>query len=153
MKPSLNNEYQCHKAQELISGYLDNELTQQQRQMLRVHLESCDNCQAIYQDLKAMQESIGSLQYPECEEEKMDKILQEPVAKKISIVGWLLVTIPLAILFIYHLITIFTVGSFSLFSIKTIILLIEAGVLLLFISVLRQRLIARKNDKYRNVKL
>lgn len=143
----------CAKTQELISGYLDNELTQQQRQQLRVHLESCDNCRTVYEDLKAMQASIGNLQYPDCEEEKMEKILQEPVAKKISIVGWVLVTIPLAILFVYHFITIFTVGSFSLFSIKTLVLLIEAGVLLLFISVLRQRLIARKNDKYRNVKL
>lgn len=151
MNPSHND--QCHKTQELISGYLDQELTQQKSQMVRVHIESCDECKAVYQDLKAMKDSIGSLQYPDCEEQKMEKILQEPVAKKISIIGWVLVTIPLAILFIYHVISIFTVGSFSLFSMKTIIMLIEAGVLLLFIGVLRQRLIARKTDKYRNVKL
>ncbi|WP_251358231.1 anti-sigma factor [Kangiella sp. TOML190] len=143
----------CHKTQELISGYLDNELTQQQNQLVRVHLETCVNCQAVYQDLKAIKESISGLEYPECEEQKMEKILQDPTAKKISIVGWVLLIIPLAILFIYHLYTVFTVGSFSLFSMKTLILLIEAGALLLFISVLRQRLIARKTDKYRNVKL
>ncbi|NVJ67165.1 MAG: zf-HC2 domain-containing protein [Gammaproteobacteria bacterium] len=151
MNPSRND--QCHQTQELISGYLDQELTQQKNQMVRVHLESCKECNAIYQDLKAMKETIGNLQYPDCEATKMEKILQEPVAKKISILGWILLTIPLAILFIYHIVTIFTVGSFSLFSMKTIILLLEAGVLLLFIGVLRQRLIARKSDKYKNVKL
>ncbi len=151
MKSSRNDL--CHKTQELISGYLDQELTQQQNQLVRVHIESCDNCNAVYQDLKAMKDSIGNLQYPDCEEQKMEKILQEPIAKKISIAGWVLITIPLTILFIYHLVTIFTIGSFSLFSMKTIILLIEAGVLLLFIGVLRQRLIARKSDKYKNVKL
>ncbi len=143
----------CAKTQELISGYLDHELTQQENQQVRVHLETCQECQAVYHDLKTIKTSMGKLEYPECEEQKMDKILQDPTANKISIVGWLLVIIPLAILFIYHLYTIFTVGGFSLFSIKTIILLLEAGALLLFIGVLRQRLIARKTDKYRKVKL
>lgn len=150
MKDLVNN--QCQKTQELISGYLDGELTQQQSQMVRVHIESCKDCQTIYQDLKAMRESIGNLKYPECEEEKIERILNEPVAKTFSILGWVLSIIGVAMLMIYQIFTFYMADDVS-FAAKVFIFIIEAGVLALFISVLRQRLIARKTDKYRNVKL
>jgi len=37
----------CDRTQELISGYIDHELNQQDRQRVRVHLESCDRYQDI----------------------------------------------------------------------------------------------------------
>lgn len=143
----------CNKTQELISGYIDQELTQQQRQLVRVHLDSCNQCKSLFDDLVAMKSTMGDFNYPECEEVKMDNILNEPVAKKLSISGWLLITVPLTALFIYHLYTIITVGGFTLLSFKTLFLMLEGGFLFLLISVIRQRLIARKTDKYRNVKL
>lgn len=143
---------QCPKVQELLSGYLDQELTQQQSQLVRVHLESCDDCQAVYNDLKTMRDSIGNLQYPDCEERKIEHILNEPVAKSISVIGWVFLIIGVTALMIYHAFTFYTADEVSLAA-KVFIFLIEAGSLALFIAVLRQRLIARKTDKYRNVQL
>ncbi len=142
----------CDKTQTLISGYIDQELTQQERQMVQVHLEDCDTCKTIYLDLLAIKNSIRQLEYPECEEAKMDKTLNEPTAKGLSIIGWIMLIIGMAALLIFQLFTFFSEPGIPI-GIKLLVFLIEAGLLLLFISVLRQRLIARKTDKYRGVKL
>ncbi len=146
------NNHQCHKTQELISGYLDQELTQQQNQRVRVHIDSCKQCHALYKDLKAMQESVGTLQYPECEEDKMEKILSEPVSKSISWIGWALLSLGLIAFMLFQVFTFYSASEVPL-TLKVIVFLIEAGLLGLFLSVLRQRLIARKTDKYKNLKL
>lgn len=143
----------CEKTQTLISGYIDQELTQQERQLVQVHIDSCESCKTIHADLLAIKKSMGQLQYPECEEKQVDKILNDSTTKNLSIAGWMLIIIPLAILFALHIYTIFSVGNFRFFSFKTLFILLEAGLLFLFISVVRQRLIARKTDKYKGVKL
>lgn len=141
----------CDKTQELISGYIDHELNQQDRQRVRVHIESCDQCRAVYDDLLAIKQEMGNLQYPECEEAQLDKIMKEPVANGMAIVGWIILIIGFVGFMVWQLFTFYTEPSVPLW-VKAGVFLIEAGVLLLLGSVLRQRLIALKTDKYKNVK-
>ncbi|MRX27651.1 zf-HC2 domain-containing protein [Kangiella sp. HZ709] len=142
----------CDKTQELISGYLDNELTQQDSQMVRVHIESCDNCKSIYQDLYAIKKATSELDYRTTEAEKIHKLLQEPTAKNFSVIGWTLLIIGLIGLMIFQAFTFFFSDEVPVI-IKLLAFAIEAGALALFISVLRQRLIAQKTDKYKKVQL
>ncbi|MCW9027750.1 MAG: zf-HC2 domain-containing protein [Kangiella sp.] len=141
----------CDKTQELISGYIDHELNQQDRQRVRVHIESCDQCRAVYDDLLAIKQEMGNLQYPECEEAQLDKIMKEPVANGMAIVGWIILIIGFVGFMVWQLFTFYTEPSVP-FWVKAGVFLIEAGVLLLLGSVLRQRMIALKTDKYKNVK-
>jgi len=141
----------CDKTQELISGYIDHELNQQDRQRVRVHIESCDQCRAVYDDLLAIKQEMGNLQYPECEEAQLDKIIKEPVAKGMALVGWIILIIGFVGFMVWQLFTFYTQPSVP-FWVKAGVFLIEAGVLLLLGSVLRQRIIALKTDKYKNVK-
>lgn len=141
----------CDKTQELISGYIDHELNQQDRQRVRVHIESCDQCRAVYDDLLAIKQEMGNLQYPECEEAQLDKIIKEPVAKGMALVGWIILIIGFVGFMVWQLFTFYTEPSVPLW-VKAGVFLIEAGVLLLLGSVLRQRIIALKTDKYKNVK-
>ncbi len=142
----------CDKTQELISGYLDNELTQQDSQMVRVHLESCASCRAIYQDLQTIKQATSQLNYPTTEAEKIQQLLQEPVARNFSAIGWFLLIVGLAGLMIFQAFTFFFSEEVPVI-IKLLVFTIEAGALALFISVLRQRLIAKKTDKYKKVQL
>lgn len=141
----------CDKTQELISGYIDHELNQQDRQRVRVHIESCHQCRAVYDDLLAIKQEMGNLQYPECEEAQLDKIIKEPVAKGMALVGWIILIIGFVGFMVWQLFTFYTEPSVP-FWVKAGVFLIEAGVLLLLGSVLRQRIIALKTDKYKNVK-
>lgn len=141
----------CDKTQELISGYIDHELNQQDRQRVRVHIESCDQCRAVYEDLLVIKQELGNLQYPECEEAQLDKIIREPVAKGMVIVGWFILVIGFVGFMVWQLFTFYTEPGIPTWA-KIGVFLIEAGVLLLLGSVLRQRIIALKTDKYKNVK-
>lgn len=142
----------CENIQELISGYIDHELTQQQAQRVRLHLAECDDCKKIHQDLLAIRKDMGKLQYPECEEVQLDRLMNEPVAKTFGIVGWVCLIVGLLGFMVWQLFTFYSQPGIPLWA-KLGVLLIEVGALGLFLSVLRQRLIARKTDKYRNVKL
>ncbi len=141
----------CDKTQELISGYIDHELNQQDRQRVRVHIESCDQCRAVYDDLLAIKQEMGNLQYPECEEAQLDKIMKEPMANGMAIVGWVILIIGFVGFMVWQLFTFYTEPGIPTWA-KIGVFLIEAGVLLLLGSVLRQRIIALKTDKYKNVK-
>ena len=143
---------QCEHIQELLSGYIDHELTQQKAQRVRLHLKECDSCHKIYKDLVAIRKEMGQLKYPECEEAKIDQLMNEPVSKVFGIVGWVCLIIGLVGFMIFQLFTFYSQPGIPLWA-KLGVLLIEVGALALFLSVLRQRLIARKTDKYRNVKL
>lgn len=143
---------QCHDIQELISGYIDHELSQQKAQRVRLHIESCENCRKVYEDLIAIRTEMGQLQYPECEEAELDRIMNEPVARTIGIVGWVMLILGMIGFIGWQLFTFYTEPAVPTWA-KIGVLLIELGTLGLFFSVLRQRLIARKTDKYRNVKL
>lgn len=142
----------CEKTQELISGYIDQELTQQQSQLARVHIETCEECRQLYQDLLAIKKSMGNIRYPECEEVKVDTILNEPTSKWMSMIGWIMVIMGYLGFLVWQLFTFYSEPSVPGW-LKVLVFLIEAGFLLLLGSVLRQRLIASKTDKYNKVKL
>ena len=46
---------------ELLSGFVDGELTQQDNQFVNVHIQSCDNCQKTYSELLEMQTGIREI--------------------------------------------------------------------------------------------
>ena len=51
----------CHSVDELLSGYLDGELTQQERQRVEVHVGGCQHCLARLRELGKLRASIGNL--------------------------------------------------------------------------------------------
>lgn len=143
---------QCHDIQELVSGYIDQELSQQKAQLVRLHIEGCEACRKVYDDLLAIRKEMGQLQYPECEEAKIEALMKEPVSKALGIAGWVMLIIGLVGFMGWQVFTFYSQPMVPTWA-KIGVLLIELGALGLFLSVLRQRLIARKTDKYRNVKL
>ncbi len=49
----------CENAHLLVPSYLDGELTQQIRQRVEIHLESCDSCRENFVELEALRERMG----------------------------------------------------------------------------------------------
>ncbi|MGB9907446.1 MAG: anti-sigma factor family protein [Candidatus Saccharicenans sp.] len=49
----------CHQAQRLINELLDGELGAGDRRQLQAHLDSCAGCRELYQDLKAIKETVA----------------------------------------------------------------------------------------------
>jgi len=138
-----------------MMGYLDDELTEEQKKQFEEHLAGCPECTGElkeFQKLKAITDEV-TLVEPE------DKLWQDywtGIYNRIErSIGWMIFSVSAILLAIY--------GGFKL--IETIItdattgLLLKIGLLaliiglaILFVSVLRERIYFWSKDRYRNVR-
>ena len=137
---------------DMLSGYVDGELTQQQRQLVTIHCRDCEKCQQDLNELRALRERIAGSKLSEIGEDKWRESMPETIVQNTRSIGW--------ILFIGGVLIIASIAVVGfLFSdeisagMKLLIAAIYGGLGLLFVSVLRQRLIERKTDKYKDVEI
>lgn len=135
-----------------LSGYLDGELTQQEAQKVALLIESDPEYKVLYQELSLMRTEIQSLSLQEQEIEHLDKLFAEPVVKTSRIFGLAVLAVTVIALIGFTFFKIFTNPDIGLFE-KVLVGGLGGGTLLLLISVLRQRLISLKTDKYKRVKI
>lgn len=137
---------------ELLSGYLDKELTQQQRQRVELHCDACAECRKSLEELKMLRDSIGKARLSEVDQDVWRESMDDVVVRTSHGIGWLLVlggVLVAAGVGVYH----FVFDSSLTLVERLMIGGIYGGLLLLFLSVLRQRLIERKTDKYKDVEI
>jgi anti-sigma factor (TIGR02949 family) len=142
----------CNQIADMISGYLDGELTQGDRQRVEVHLDSCSGCRRTCDDMQRVRRAVGDLSFEEMPPEEWSKMMNDLTVRTSRGAGWLLYVIGLALVVGYAAYE-FSVDEEIPALIKTGIAAAVIGLMLLFISVLRQRLIARKTDKYEDVEI
>jgi hypothetical protein len=138
---------------ELLSGYIDGELTQRERQSVSLHCEACPECRSKLAELQALRTRIGETQLTDLGQDIWREHMNDTTVNASRGIGWLL--------FIGGLLLAagFAVYEFvkEMNSMPLIVMLIIVGIygglLLLFVSVLRQRLIERKSDKYEDVEI
>ncbi len=145
----------CHNYKDLMMGYLDNELTDEQRRQFEEHLAGCSECTdelKEFRKLKAITDEV-TLVEPE------DRIWQDywnGVYNRIERnVGWIVFSVAAILLTIY--------GGFKLIEdiikdttvgilLKVGLLALIAGLAILFVSVLRERLHFWQRDRYKDVR-
>ncbi len=142
----------CQQIDEMLSGYLDGELTQGDRQRIDLHLESCSKCRGVYEELADLRQAVGRMSFGEISREKWSEIMNDLPVRTSRGAGWLLYVAGFLIVCGYGLYEFMADDSVDAL-IKTGIGALVVGSLLLFVSVLRERLIARKTDKYRDVEI
>lgn len=142
----------CQQIDEMLSGYLDSELTQADRQRVELHLDSCSKCRDVYEELAGLRQAVGEMSFGEISREEWSKIMNDLPVRTSRGAGWLMYVAGFLIVCgygLYEFLADDTVGAL----IKTGIAALVIGTLLLFISVLRERLLARKTDKYKDVQI
>lgn len=140
-----------HHVEELLSGYLDRELTQQENQRVQLHLQECEHCAGLLKDLRELQarmatSSLGAAA-PEWRETTNDSLTENS-----RLLGFTLLCLS-GVLFVgygvYQFFTGYSTGWFG----KLIVGGLYAGLVVLLLSVLRQRLLERKKDRYNKVEI
>lgn len=137
---------------ELLSGYIDGELTQQQRQRVEIHCGNCGDCESELSALRALRRDVGNSKLSEYGEDVWREKMDDGTVKVTRSIGWLLFLGAVLIcggVGIYEFVFDSSMGTFE----KTMIGAVYGGLALLFFSVLRQRLIERKTDKYKDVEI
>jgi hypothetical protein len=137
---------------EQLSGYIDGELTQQERQLVVLHCEDCEECRQNLEELRVLRQRIGKTPLSVIGEDKWRETMKNSGVQTSRNIGWILFIGGLLMAFGAGLITFIADSGMSLGE-KIIIFSIYGGLATLLFSVLRQRLIERKSDKYKDVEI
>jgi len=150
----MNNEINgiAEHVLEQLSGYVDGELTQQQTQRVDVHCASCVDCAKDLRELRKLREDIGNARLSNKSPEVWREMMNDTTVQGSRGLGWLLLIGGIlacggigVFMFLFN-------PSIGLWE-KLIAGAVYGGLALLFYSVLRQRLIERKTDKYKDVEI
>lgn len=142
------------KIKGLISTYHDGELNEEQKKVLEKHLEQCLDCQKEFEKMRKFEEVMGKMELKKPNEEVW-KIYWGSVYNRLERrIGWILLSIG-AMIFLFF-------GGYKMVEgiihdpstplfIKAGILAVIAGVVVLLVSVLRERLYVRKRERYKEI--
>ncbi len=140
----------CGRFKELMMASLDGEIGVEDRAELESHLAECDDCRREFDELSELSELVGEIELTKPSQEDMMKYWPSVYAKIERGAGWGLVVIGALIWVaygIYLFITDPTIGSMT----KFLIALPVVGVLMLLISVVRERVNVSKTERYKEV--
>jgi predicted anti-sigma-YlaC factor YlaD len=135
--------------QKLITGYLDGELTQAAGQKIRIHLEDCDTCRTLLEELRGIREAAMNTEFVQPNDDQWDERPRTPVSGGTRKLGWLLTVVWLI-----------TVSGYGLWHVWTEVgnlferLLVFGGITafgLLLLSVVIDRIRTARTDRYTEV--
>jgi predicted anti-sigma-YlaC factor YlaD len=136
--------------EEQLSGFLDGALTQAEEQRVRLHLEDCAACRALYDQLAALRETTMKTRFALPADDQWDERPRGGPSRFLRGAGWAL-----------SLAWLLAVAAFAAWQLATgpqgavgklAVFAGVAAVALLFLSVLLDRLRALPGDRYRRVK-
>jgi anti-sigma factor RsiW len=139
------------EVRELLSAYLDGELTQAAAQRVRIHLEDCAECRAAYAELEKLRRVTAEMKFAGPPEDKMSELEQKLSVQAPRRIGWLLLVAGFAVWAAYAAYLFVVDPKLATFEKLTTGAMV-IGLVLLLISVLRQRLLEMPHDRYRGVK-
>ena len=145
----------CEKFKNQMMGFIDDELHAKDKAAFLEHVRSCAECSSELKHFERLKEVTDGMKLTSPE----DRIWQDywsGIYNRIERgIGWILLSICGIVLLVYggykvleEFIADPTVGFF----VKVVVLGLIAGVAILFVSVLRERLYFWKTDRYRDVR-
>jgi len=145
----------CKDFKNLMMGYLDNELSKEEKTIVEEHLRNCSVCSKELEGFKELKEVTKEMELVDPEDKIWEQYWSGIYNRIERGIGWILLSIGGIILLIYggykaveNLIADPTVGII----LKIAILFSIGGIATLLISVLRERLYFWKKDRYRHVR-
>ncbi len=150
---SLNN-HQCAAYKPLLVRYVDGELTPAEKEKLEAHLKQCPECRADLQNLEKWKEVNQEMKSKLLPDMAWEEYWQHIYNRLERGVAWILISLGAIIILGYAVLDFVqsVLRSAELTSLeKWGILLLSLGFVVLFISVLREKLMVRRHDKYRRI--
>jgi predicted anti-sigma-YlaC factor YlaD len=133
----------------LLSGFVDGELTQADEQRVRVHVEDCAVCRTTVDEMSRLKEVTMSSQFRMPADDQWSEAPRGAASGLAFGVGWLLIVVYLVGVTAFGLWQFWTSDEPILG--KLVAVAVPSGFVLLFLSVLIDRLKAMRTDRYRRV--
>jgi predicted anti-sigma-YlaC factor YlaD len=147
--------YQDHqKMKELISSYIDGELNETQRKSVENHLKECPECQKEFEEMRKLEEVMGKMELKKPPKETWQVYWSSVYNRLERGIGWILLSIGAIILLFfggYKAVEGIIQDQTTPLLLKVGILVAMAGLVILLVSLLRERLFVRKKERYKEV--
>ena len=145
----------CRNYKDLMMAYLDNEVDDEQRKAFEEHLASCPQCAQELKEFEKLKQLTDNVKLIEPEDRIWQQYWGNVYNRVERGIGWILFSIAGILLTIY--------GGFELIEkiikdqtvgvlLKIALLVLIAGLAILFVSVLRERIYFWKKDRYKDVR-
>jgi predicted anti-sigma-YlaC factor YlaD len=145
----------CQDHKDLMMAYLDNELDDEQRQAFEQHLASCPDCATEMKEFAKLKQVTDRVGLAEPEDRVWEQYWGNVYNRIERGIGWTLFSIAGILLVVYggfkaieNIVNDPTVGLL----LKIGLLVLLAGLAILFVSVLRERIYFWSKDRYRDVR-
>jgi anti-sigma factor RsiW len=140
-------------AEELLSGYLDGALTQQEEQRVRLHLERSAEARALYAELVAMRQAGRSTPFPPAADVQWNESARSAGSALARRLGFTLLGLCVVLWVVAAVVAVAWEGAREpLAGLPGAMIAAGAGgALLVFVSVLADRLRDLPVDRYRRV--
>lgn len=142
------------KLKELISFYLDGELDAGQRRLVEEHIRTCPECKREFDEMSRFEEVMGKMALKKPPEEAWKVYWSSVYNRMERQIGWILFSIgAIVILFFvgYHLLRGIIEDVSTPLVLKIGILAVLGGLVVLFVSVLRERIFVNKRERYKEI--
>jgi len=137
----------CEAIQPLMSGYLDHELSDDNRERLEGHLRSCKTCREEFERMKRLINAASGLEVEPPPEEVWDTFIEGVYNRIERQTGWLVVILGAAALAAWGIYVFLTEPWGSVLE-KLLVATPVVGLAVVFVSILRERLFVAKTDRY-----
>lgn len=149
-------KHQCRETEPLLSGYLDGELTQGDRQRIELILDECSICAKNFEEMKQLCQQVGGMEYKKMTASEKDRLSEEVTGAASASVGQILLLGGVLLLYgtgaVYLVMALIRDSEAPMF-VRLGLPAVLLGVGILFVTVLTQRIKASKTDRYKNVRL
>ncbi len=140
---------------ELLAGYVDGELPEEQRKELEEELKHNPELKAELEEFMKLKEITGLVQYADLPDEVWENYWQNLYRKLERGIGWIFLSVGAIVLICFGLYEFFKELYINpevplLVSVSVSVLTI--GVVILLVSLIRERIFAYNRDRYREVK-
>jgi hypothetical protein len=138
---------QCEDVKTLLSGYIDGELDEKDRDAVERHLAACDQCRTEYEKLRNLVEVTSEMRFKEPAREVWDDYWSRVYNRLERGAGWMIFVLGIIVWVawgVYCFVKDPTIEAVE----KVIVAAPIIGILILLISVIRERVYKSRFDKY-----
>lgn len=146
----------CDEIKILLSGLVDDELDRQQKKIVEDHIVTCDACREEYSRLLKLKEVTNDMRHYDLPDRLMAGYWQGIYRRTERGLGWIFFSVGAILLIMFgawQILNGFFLDPTVPVIFKAGLSLLLIGLIILLVSIIRERLFTRKHDRYDEVEL
>lgn len=144
----------CEEIQKLMMAYLDGEISEEQKNLVEKHLATCEKCKAEFDSFTQLKEVTDKVKLADLKEDIWAGYWKGVYRRIERGAGWIFLSIGAIVLLALGVFQFFKnlfLDPGVSFIVKIGIGFLAFGVIVLLVSILRERVFAYKHERYKEI--